>query len=217
MSNEKFYNWVFKLSDDNHTRLYVRNGVSGLLPERQEEMLHSAGFSGPVYRDELSRNDMRTRNVGVLTQRAEMLRPIKRAVSERIAVASLRCLALTAVDLCSVLVAAAKLNATIHAIDTGETFPPGGDIEDVQAAMFAWERGRRVGQTMAAREQATVVSAKLVEKRRERALEIARPLWGLPTAEITAQEIAKKAGVSVASLITHLGPRRKAQKTRERK
>lgn len=159
---------------------------------------------------------MRTRNVEALTQRAEMLRPSKRVVSQRIAVASLRCLALTAVDLCSVLVAAAKQNATIHAVNTGETFPPGGGIEDVQAAMFTWERGRRVGQTIAAREQASVVSSKLVEKRRERALEIARPLWGLPTSEITAQEIAKKSGISVASLITHLGPRRKAQKTRER-
>lgn len=83
--------------------------------------------------------------------------------------------------------------------------------------MLAWERRRRVGQTMAAREKAAVVSATLVEKQRERALEIARPLWGLPTAEITALEIAQKAGVSAVSLITHLGPRRKAQNTRERK
>jgi hypothetical protein len=160
---------------------------------------------------------MRTRNIEALTQRTEMLRPIKRSISERIAVASLRCLALTAVDLSSVLVAAAKRNATIHAVDTGETFPPGGGIEDVQAAMFAWERGRRVGQTMAAREQAAVVSAKLVEKRRERALKIARPLWGLTTAEITGTEIAKRAGISVASLITHLGPRRKAQEKQRKR
>lgn len=176
------------------------------------EILASAGFSGPVYRDELSRNDMRTRNVQALTQRAEMLRPIKRAVSERITVASLRCLALTAVDLSCVLVATAKRKAMIHAVDTGETFLPGGGIEDVHAAMLAWERGRRVGQTIAAREKAAVVSAKLVDERRERALELARPLWGLPTAEITGPEIAKRAGISVASLITHLGPRRKAQK-----
>jgi hypothetical protein len=205
------------LPDDLHTRLYVRNGVSGLSAERQEEILHSAGFYGPVYRDELSRNDMRTRNIEALTQRTEMLRPIKRATSERIAVASLRCLALTAVDLSSVLVAAAKRSATIYAADTGERYPPGGGIEDVQAAMLAWERGRRSGQTQAAREKAARVSPKLAEKRRERALEIARPLWGLPTTEITALEIANKAGVSVASLITHLGPRRKAQKTHERK
>lgn len=54
------------MSDGILTRLYVRNGVFGLPPgERQLEILNSAGFSGPVYRDELSRNDMRTRNVGV--------------------------------------------------------------------------------------------------------------------------------------------------------
>ncbi|CAM2908842.1 hypothetical protein CFR75_12200 [Komagataeibacter xylinus] len=180
------------------------------------EILDSAGFSGPVYRDELSRNDMRTRNVEALTQRAEMLRPIKRPVAERIAVASLRCLALTAVDLSSVLVAAAKRKATIHAVDTGEAYPPGGGIEDVQAAMLAWERGRRTGQTLAARKKAAEVNPKLVEERRERALNIALPLWGLPTAAITGPEIAKRAGISVASLITHLGPRRKAQKKRER-
>lgn len=194
-----------------HTRLYVRNGVSGLPPERQVEILDLAGFSGPVYRDDLSRNDMRTRNIEALTQREQMLRPIKRALSERIAVASVRCLALTAVDLSYVLVAAAKRKATIHSVDTGETFPPDGGIEDVRAAMLAWECGRRVGQTMAARGKAAVVSPKLVEERRERALEIARPLWGLPTAEITGSEIAKRAGISVVSLITHLGQRRKAQ------
>jgi hypothetical protein len=70
---------------------------------------------------------------------------------------------------------------------------------------------------MAAREQAAVVSAKLVEKRRERALKIARPLWGLTTAEITGTEIAKRAGISVASLITHLGPRRKAQEKQRKR
>lgn len=159
---------------------------------------------------------MRTRNVEALTQRAEMLRPIKRAVSERIAVASLYCLALTAVDLSSVIVAAAKRKAMIHAVDTGETFLPDGGIEDMQAAMLAWEHGRRVGQTMAAREKGAVVSAKLMEERRERALEIAQPLWGLPTAEITGSEIAKRTGISVASLITHLGLRRKAQEKHKR-
>ncbi|GEB90098.1 hypothetical protein ZMO02_17350 [Zymomonas mobilis subsp. pomaceae] len=45
-----------------------------------------------------------------------------------------------------------------------------------------------------------------------RALEITRPLWGLPTAEMTGPEIAKRAGILVASLIIHLSPRRKAQK-----
>ncbi|AEI38625.1 hypothetical protein Zymop_2041 (plasmid) [Zymomonas mobilis subsp. pomaceae ATCC 29192] len=57
-----------------------------------------------VRADKETRNAMRTHNIEVLTQRAEMLRPIKPALSERIAVESLRCLVLTAVDLSYVLV-----------------------------------------------------------------------------------------------------------------
>ncbi|MFT9089463.1 MAG: hypothetical protein ABF479_00385 [Gluconacetobacter sp.] len=217
MSINKYHHRVFNLSDRLHTRLYVRNGVSGLPPERQLQLIESAGYSGAVYCDELSRNDMRARNVAALIQRAEMLRPIRRHASERIVVASLRCLALTAVDLSSVLVAAEKRNATIYAVDIGISFSPGGNAEAVQAAMLAWEQGRRIGQTQAAREKAAVVYPKIAGERRDRSLQIARPLWSLPTAEITGAEIAKRAGLSVASLITHLGPRRKAQKARERK
>lgn len=108
-------------------------------------------------------------------------------------------------------------NGTIYAVDTGISFSPDGNAEAVQAAMLAWEQGRRMGQTQAVREKAAVVYPKIAEERRDRALQIARPLWCLPTAEITGAEIARIAGLSVASLSTYLGPRRTAQRALERK
>ncbi|MBB2158013.1 hypothetical protein HLH33_17215 [Gluconacetobacter diazotrophicus] len=198
----------------------MRTGVSGLPVEKQESALKNAGFSGEIYRDDISPADLKARNVAALVGRADLLRPIKRKVPEIIAVASLRCIALTPVDLTGVLVAAAKRNATICAVDTEERYPPDAGVEGVQAAMLAWDKGQRVGQTAAAREAGKAARgaySALLADRREKALAIARPLWPVPSDELTSQEIADKAGLTVASLIRYLGPRREAQRIQERK
>lgn len=198
----------------------MRAGVSGLPVEKQESILKQAGFSGELYQDDISPTDLKARNVAALVRRAELLRPIKRKVSEIIAVASLRCIALTPVDLTGVLVAAAKRNATIYAADTEQRYPPDAGIESVQAAMLEWEKGKRVGQTARARDvgkAARDAYSALLADRREKALAIACPLWPRPSDELTSQEIADKAGLTVASLIRYLGPRREAQRVQKRK
>lgn len=126
----------------------------------------------------------------------------------------------SAVDLTGVLVAAAKRNATIYAADTEQRYPPDAGIESVQAAMLEWEKGKRVGQTARARDvgkAARDAYSALLADRREKALAIACPLWPRPSDELTSQEIADKAGLTVASLIRYLGPRREAQRVQKRK
>lgn len=198
-------------------RAYIRNGVPGWPPEKQEEALRAAGFDGPIYRDELARRDMRGKNVAALTERATLLRPTSRAAPEVIWVASFLCFALNPVDLTTALAAAVARNATVRALDTGLEIGPGAGPGEIAQAAQAFDKARKGEQTREARTRGNAVAAERARQRTAPKLAEARPLWGLPSETISTAEIAKRVGLSVKALYQHLGRRGAAQDRQKRK
>lgn len=184
--------------------------------ERQRQALSEAGFDGPIYEDVLTRAHLRGRNVMALPQRAEMLRPTSRLTSEVILVANIRVLALNPVDLIAALAAAVARHATVHVLDTGLKIGPDTGAAEIAVATAAWDRARRNDQTRDGRAKGNAAAVERAEKRRQTALAIARPLWGLPSDDMSVEAIAERAGVSVGTLYTHLGRRTPAQRRAKR-
>ncbi|GBQ32015.1 hypothetical protein AA13594_2249 [Gluconacetobacter azotocaptans DSM 13594] len=177
-------------------------------------MLTDAGYGANIYHDTMTAADKRGRRVSALSERAAMLRPTSRkAGNDVIGVATIRALALNGgPDLIAVLMAAAERGATVHALAEELEVPPGAPLALIRDAASAWDTGRRNAQTAEGRAIGTQRASEAAAARRQRALAIARPLWVLPTNEITSQEIATRAGVSIATLHNHLGGRRAAQR-----
>jgi hypothetical protein len=179
--------------------------------ERQHQALSEVGFDGPIYEDTLTRAHLHGRNVAALEQRADMLRPASRTTPEVILVASIRVLALNPVDLTAALAAASGRHATIRALDTGMEIAPDAGAAEIAAAA-AWDKARRDDQTRDARGKGNEAAVRAAERRREAGLAIARPLWGLPSEEMPATEIAKRSGLSVGTLYRFLDRRTPAQR-----
>lgn len=198
-------------------RAYVRNGVVGWSVERQRQALAEAGFEGPIYEDELTRAHLRGRNVAALQHRRDMLRPTSRTTEEVILVASIRVLALSPVDLTAALAAASARHATVRALDTGLEISPSAGAAEIAAATAAWDKARRDDQTRDARGKGNEAAVQAAERRREAALAIARPLWGMPSEDMPATTIAERAGLSIGTLYRLLGRRTPAQRRAKRK
>ena len=193
-----------------HSRAYIRNGVTGWPPEKQEESLSEAGFHGPIYRDELARRDMRGKNASALKQRTVMLAPTAKTEPETILVASIRCFALNPVDLTTALAAAVARNATVRALDTGIEIGPGASVAEIAQAAQAFDKARKGEQTREGRARGNAVAAERARQRTAPKIAEARKLWGLPSDTISTDEISKRVGLSLRTLYLHLGRRRPA-------
>lgn len=180
--------------------------------ERQRQALADVGFTGPIYEDTLTRHQLRGRSTAALKGRAEMLRPTARAAAELILVPSIRVLALSPLDLTAALAAAAARRATVRALDTGLEIGPDAGAAEFAAACAAWDKARRADQTRDARGKGNEAMLAAAERRRKEALAIARPLWSLPSDEMSAEAVAERAGLSVGSLYKYLGRRTPAQR-----
>ena len=126
--------------------------------------------------------------------------------------ASIRVLALSPVDLTAALAAASGRHATIRALDTGMEIAPDAGAAEIAAAAAAWDKARRDDQTREARGMGNEAAVRAAERRREAWLAIARPLWGLPSEEMPATEIAKRSGLSVGTLYRFLDRRTPTQR-----
>ena len=180
--------------------------------EHQHQALSEVGFDGPIYDDTLTCAHLGGRNVAALEERADMLRPTSRTMPEVILVASIRVLALSPVDLTAALAAASGRHATIRALDTGMEIAPDAGAAEIAAAAAAWDKARRDDQTREARGMGNEAAVRAAERRREAWLAIARPLWGLPSEEMPATEIAKRSGLSVGTLYRFLDRRTPTQR-----
>lgn len=190
----------------------MRNGVSDWPVEKQREALAEAGFTGSIYEDTLSRNHMRGRDPKFLVERAVLLRPTGRQAAGIIKVASIRVFALSPVDLADALAQAAARQETIIALDTGLEIAPSPSAAVFNAAMSTWDKGRRNAQTIDGRTKGNQAAAEAKRRRSEAAVAIARPLWGLPSEEMSATAISERCGLSVTALYRLLGRRTPAQK-----
>jgi hypothetical protein len=172
-----------------------------------------------IYRDELTRTEIKRRDPADLEMRARLLDQPAEAAAEIIHVASLRCLGWTIPDICKALVRAGQRNAAIHAVDTGLRLSAKAlaSAETILTALIQADAARRRderAQGLSAAAEAR--SAKALAKRRQK-LEMAQPLWVLPSGEISMEEISARVGLSVRSLQTHLGPRSEARAEAKRK
>ena len=131
------------------------------------------------------------------------------AVPELIHVAALRCIGWSVADVARALAAASRLDAGIHAIDTGETFSAGMLHPGLLQALASLDEIWRRGQTEDGRSAAAAVIAAKAEEARRSKIEAARPLWAKPSSEISSVEITLHVGMSLRSLHKWLGPRRK--------
>lgn len=193
---------------------YIRSGVPGWPPERQEAAIGAAGFSGQYFIDTISHTDVRIRNTFALIKRADMLRNARDQKRAMIQIASFRCLALDLADLIATLTVATKDKASIIAVDCGLMITANSKLPEIAVAVAAFSKARKIEQTQKARAKGTVVAAAHRQENRLPKLETARKLWQKPSKEITSAEIAARVDLTVKTLIQYLGPRRVAQKTR---
>ena len=201
----------------NATAIYLRDGVPGLSITDQEQLLKQAGIDiDQAYRDVLNPTQLRRREPGSLRQRARLLTPGANCIAPKVApmmihVAALRCLGWNVGDVARALATASRMGASIHAVDTGETFTPAMLHAGVLDALAGVDETWRRGQTEEGRSAAAVVIAAKAEAARHAKIEAARPLWGKSSAEISAIEIAQRVGISLRTLNKWLGPRAKAR------
>ena len=193
---------------------YLREGVPGLSVVQQEDLFAQAGISlEGAYRDTLNPTQLRRREPGSLRQRAKMLSPgaypTSDVVPEVIHVAALRCIGWSVADVARALAAASRLGASVHTIDTGETFSAGTLHPGLLEALAGLDQTWRRGQTEEGRSAAGAVIAAKAEAARRAKIEAARPLWAKPSSEISSVEITQRVGMSLRSLHKWLGPRRK--------
>jgi len=178
----------------------------------QEAVLHAAGVDlAAAYRDRLTKAQSKRRDPDSLGERAKMLRPTPRRTPETINVASLRVLGWSMADVSRALAAAGRCDASVHAVDRGQTFTAATLDAELLEALADAEEERRRGQTAAGRSAGVQAAAASREKRRAAKIEKASSLWCELPGEISAAEIAALVGLSVRSLHYHLGPREDAR------
>lgn len=195
-----------------HPRPYIRDGVPGLTLQQQIDFMALAHY--PVehaYIDRLSKARAKRRDPDDLKQRAVMLQPSTRQTPELVIVASLRCLGWTMADIASALAAAGRRNASVLALDRGETYTPRSLEPKLLEALADAEIGRKRAQTAAGRSAGAAAAKSRHEKRRQEWLKKALLQWERPSQEITAKEIAAEFKVSVRTLNQWLGPREQAR------
>jgi hypothetical protein len=203
-------------------RCYRRNGVWGWSLQDQLEALRQASVleMDKLYTDELTAERAK-RPAQVhpewLVERANLLKPTNRRGGETIAVATLLALGTGEVDLVHAIALAFGRRATIHAVDSGLVIKPDDGAAGVNAAMADWLRAKRSAQTKPGRRLGNASAAEKAKARSLAKLPEARPLWGLPTEEISTVEIAKRTDLSVKTLYAYLGRREVAQYAAKRR
>ena len=146
-----------------------------------------------------------------LVERGNLLKPTNRRGGETIAVATLLALGVGEVDLVHAVALAFARRAMIHAVDSGLVIKPDDGAAGVNAAMADWLRAKRSAQTKPGRRLGNASAAERAKARSLAKLPEARPLWKLPTEEISSIEIGQRVGLSVKSLYKYLGRREVAQ------
>jgi hypothetical protein len=198
-------------------RFYIRNGVAGL-NEAKQEALAPSGI--PIYRDILGPTKMKAMKAGdasLLVERASMLRPTSREnAGERIGVAAIHVIGFSVDDFLDALSAAWARGSVFVDVSTGKEFHPGMKAAEIAAAGRGFQRTRKSRQTEAGREANHAMAVEKWEKKREKALAIARPLWGAKDSP-SAAIIAEQAGCSVRLLYDNLGPRSRAKARQARR
>ena len=198
-------------------RYYIRNGVPGW-PEKKQEELAPDGV--PIYRDILGASKlkaMKAGNASLLVERAAMLRPTSRQTKgEEIGVAAIHVIGFNVQDVLATLAAAWKRGAVFVDVSAGRSYSNALDASQIAELLANYEKTRKRAQTEAARGEghAAHIAKKLA--RTEKALKIARPLWGDKDAP-SAAIIAEKAGCSVRLLYDNLGPRSRAKARQARR
>lgn len=170
------------------------------------------GAKPPEYRDWLSRRGLQARTPDLLEERADMLRPTSRRGSETIVVAALGCLAVSPADLATVIALASARRATIEVAADGLTIPPDPPAAVVAAVMAVWERRRRQG--LHERGRAAGQKAAVAKRNAETAaaLDLVRADWPKPSSEVSGRALVERSGLTMKTLIAHLGKRKDAQR-----
>lgn len=188
-------------------RPYLRDGVPGLLLERQMEMLREAGIdvsdSRMLYIDRLSRAAIKKRDPASLKQRADVLNP--RHEGETIYVAGLRVLGWRMSDIARALLAAAQHGANVHCVDTGTTYSADMPGEMLLEALASAEEAHRRGEAID--RQARAVSASQRARARRKADRLARIRDRWRDGNYTVDQLSEESGLSRRTLYNELGPR----------
>lgn len=199
-------------------RTYISN-LSKLWPEaEQRRIIREAvervqpGAKPPEYRDWLSRRGLQARTPDLLEERADMLRLTSRRSTETIIVAALGCLAVSAADLTAVIAAAAARRATIEVAADGLTIPPDPPAALMAAVMAVWEKRRRQGLHERGRMAGQKAAVAKRNAETQAALDKVRDDWPKPSKEVSGRTLVERSGLTMKTLIAHLGPRRDAQR-----
>ena len=97
--------------------------------------------------------------------------------------------------------------AIIVTINEGLVIRPGSDLDTIVRIVSAYDRSRRDGQTWKGRRDGCAAAASVASRRREHALNVARPLWAMSPHEMSNMDVSQKSGLSVGTLYRHLGTR----------
>lgn len=169
--------------------------------DRQRQVLAERLTGAIVFVDELDRRERRAHQVASLVQRAQMLRPTARkGRGEAIHVASLAVLAWSAEDLLEVLNTIAARGATLVS------------ATDQEVSVAAWREARD-----RARHERLQVAGAAVSAAKRRAdtdaaiAEHVKPFWHLPSADHPTAALIERAGLTLNTIKSRLGPRQIAQ------
>jgi len=141
-----------------------------------------------------------------LTERANLLKPTRRARGETIHVATMLVLGINEADLIGCLALAAAWRDTVRAADSGVTVAPGAGPVEIGAAVADWTRAKRDAQTKPGRRAGNRAAADAARARTLAKLPAARGPWR-DTSRYTAVQVAALCGLSVKTLYTELGRR----------
>jgi hypothetical protein len=198
-------------------RIYLSNLLPHWPIKRQEELLDERlpGWRrSTVYRDVIPARKRQSHSASELKERARLLRPTGRPGVETITVVTAGVLAWATADFLDVLQAVTKRGAVLRMLHEDLTIDPAGGVPAVAAAMAAFERSK-IRATGDGPGKGGRISGALRMAAAKAKCAAVRHMWVQPRSEFTDSEIAAEAGVSLATIKTHLGKRLDAVRVRE--
>ncbi len=172
-------------------RAYISN-ISGAWPvERQEQLLK--GFTD-IYRDELTKAQIKRRRTDELADRRRMLRPSSRDQPDRISIAAWPCFAWDTEDLLVALGHAAEKHVTIVCLSDGIEVEPFQGMPNLGRVVEAFRNAKRGARTEPGRQKGTDVAAE--RRRADVARRIALIADDWPKREHTTKELLLRAGTN---------------------
>lgn len=199
-------------------RIYLSNILPHWPIADQEVLLdeHMPGWrrSPAIYMDVLNPRKRKSHGVADLTERARLLRPTGRNSAVTVVVATAGLLAWSTADFLTVLEAITARGAALRLLKEDLLIEPDAGVPGVARATAAFERSK-----LRPDGGGPGVGGKISGERREAAAkakcEVVRSLWESPRSEITDAAVAQEAGVSLATIKTHLGKRQDAIRRRQ--